>query len=62
MVVRGQGRVIVDAVAGLRIGVHERHPQVRHRVPELVLSADRHLVCLDHAGVGGLAQLRASQP
>jgi hypothetical protein len=52
MVMRSQGRVIVRALAGLGVGVHQRHAQVRHGMPELMLGADRDLVCLDHAGVG----------
>src|SRR6202034_2316630 len=52
MVVRGQGRVVVDALAGLRVGVHQRHPQVWDGMPELVLGGDSHLVRLDHAGTG----------
>ena len=52
MVLRGQGRVVVGALTGLGVGVHQRHAQVRHGVPEVVLRADRDLVCLNHAGAG----------
>jgi len=45
-----QGSVVIIACVGLRVGVHQRRGQLRQRVQQIVLSADRHLVCLDRAG------------
>src|SRR5215831_2863229 len=50
--VGSQRRVMISALLGLWVGVHQRSGQARQRVQQVVLSADRDLVGLDRAGTG----------
>ncbi|GEM_PF-2263356 len=49
---RHQLRVLVLAVARLGISVHKRRGQLRQRVQQIVLGADRHEMRLDRGGIG----------
>jgi GNAT superfamily N-acetyltransferase len=45
--VRSEYRVVISASTLVRVSVHERRDQARHRVQQIVLGPDCHFVCLE---------------